>query len=1306
MRKILMLMAFSSLLMVAGSAKAQETLGAINGTVSDAKGAVMQDAKVVVVGEQTGLTRTVKSTQTGHYEVLNLPIGTYEVTVTHDGFETSDFPGVPVQEAKTTTVNAAMKIGQMSQSVTVTANTMLNATDTNNGYTLDKEQIQAIPLATGSFTQMATLAPGVSAELLSGTGTNAGYGNQPIWANGQRDTSNSFQVNGVDVTNLFNGKSSSETTSQRLNFNIGEYTGPGGSSQSDTSVYGSNGQGLASPPPEFIQELRVNTSMYDAQQGQTSGAHVDVNTSGGGNKIHGQVWGMRGTNWLNADPFFYNQEVGIGELPASLANPELHKYTVGGTVGGPIIKNKLFYFLGYERQLTDDQYPYSQIQVPFGLSNDRPAALASYYTASNKSQSAFPATPNPVAIALLQYQFPNGQYLIPSAGPNAQALLANGFGDAILTGTSTFKSDQANAALDYDLTSSDHMAARYYYQHGPTSSPFGLSNTPGFVQTEDTGAQVGALSNSITLGTKVNWEQRIGFSRQKTYSDYNPGITPGQVGMTIPAPYANVLPGIRMSELGATTAGSVYVGPYSNFVNAGYFENRLAPSTNAFFSFGAHTISVGGNFAYNQLNIENHREGHAELRTTNLPNLLNGKVSTSGSTQSTILLGASNRYYRSNDAGAYIQDKYQATPHLSITAGVRYDYDGPFSEKYGNLFNFDPTMYSATTTSVINSGFIVAGNNPNYATPGVSNSTLKGRQWGIAPRVGFAYSVGDSGKLVVRGGFGLNYDRGEYFQYLSPPAGQGISGPFGVTEEAPLATYQLGSGNLSAPFGTTPFGNGASNPSALAALLPTVAQIQSQCTAQNVYSSSTFACKAVPQVIGDYNVNNKLPYAENWLLDVQWQVRPTLAITLGYIGNGGRHEIIPVPFNQPKIATPASPYTTHAGNTEMYSYGYQIFASTPTGSCTPSSSVLCPLSTEPYDTYSGGNVDLRVPYVGYDPNSTSFEAVGVSAYDALQAHIEKRMSHGIQVGASYTYSHTLDEQSDLGLFFTGDDPSNLASSYATSDFDRTHILSFNYLFTLPDFDHKHDLLDYFTSGWSLLGVTVAQSGEPYSIYDYSGSVGSQQFGNNIQLSNPALPLAAGVTPKQAKTGHVGAFLGGSASATIPALNPSAFQIPLVTPGTNGAPPCDSNGGPGGGTLCDVFETTFVPGQRNLFRQAFQKRADVTLQKSTRIGDNYNLIYRFEVYNVTNTPSFDIPTNEITLNPDFGELGLNESGTQVQPTASSSVTTPTGTASCSGSSQNCAYELYTTPGAKANNLGVVKNTIGGPRAIQMSLHFLF
>ena len=1303
------------------SVPAQQTLGSVNGTVLDPSGAAVSGATVTVTNTATDVTESTKTQKSGFYQIFNLPIGKYTVKVTREGFETQDLNGISVQESRATTVNANLKIGQASESVQVSANPLLNATDTTNGYTLDQSQIAATPLATGSFTQLAILAPGVSSQFIAGVGTNQGLGNQNVWANGQRATSNTMTVNGVDVTNLFNGGTSSQEASQRYQFNIGEGSTTGGQAQDDIAVQGSNGNALASPPPEFMQEISVTTSMYDVEKGQTSGAHIDIQTSSGSNAIHGQLYGDRGTNFMNAIPFFYKQDVGLGTLSAANENPGLHKWVAGGTVGAPIKKDKLFTFLAFQQIYTADQFGgLSQFQVPFGLTSDRSstgiaAACASYLTATGKGTCPSSSQWNPSAVALLGQKLPGGGFLIPSAnGANAQTELANDEPDVTLIGTSKFSGQQANAALDYVLSPNDHLTTKYFYQHVPTVSPFANSSVPGFPENEDSGAQVFSLDNSINIGRRISWEQRVGFSRQKSYSNFDSQLNASDDGISLPN--SNAFPGIELVDFAQDNSNSMSskIGPDSAFVDAGYFENRISPSSNAIFSFGKQTISVGFNYSYNQLNIRNQDEGHAQLELETLPKFLEGSLRSG-----TVLQGNSNRYYRSNDVGAYAMDKWQVLPDLSITAGVRYDFDGPLSEKNGDLFNFDPSLYSATDSQVMNSGFVVAGNNKLYGTPGVSSSTLKGRQWGIAPRIGLAWAPkANNNKVVWRAGFGLYYDRGEYFQYLSPPAGQGISGPFGVTEEAPFASYTNENGpSLSQPFVSL---NAPTTPASFAATLPTVDSIENQCSTYNVYNSiglSGFNCGAVPSVIGNYNVNNKLPYAEDWSLDFQWQPRADTSIDVGYVGNRGRHAVIPLPFNEPVLCTPGN--STAACHGQQYSYGVQVLSNT--NNPNPGGTAATPyaMANEPYNTTSGGNVDLRVPFVGYDPNSTSFTASGVSAYDSLQAHLEKRLTNGIQAGVSYTWSHTLDEQSDVGLFFTGDNPNDLRSSYADADFDSPQNLTFNYLLQLPKLVKEHsNWLSYLANDWSLLGITVFESGQPYSVYDFSGAVGGQYFGVNVELINPVLPLMPGVTPHEAKTGRSGAYStgtpngkGGINANYAPALNANDFQIPLLNQGQDGVPPCDTttlggNAGPGGGPLCDVYETGFVPGQRNIFRQSFQKRADITLQKDLRIKEKYNLRYQFEVFNVTNTPSFDVPTNNITLNPNFSELNGNGNGTQVQPMASNSVTTPSGTQSCQGSSPACAYELYTVPGASSNKMGVVTNTIGSGRIVEMSLHMLF
>jgi hypothetical protein len=376
--------------------------------------------------------------------------------------------------------------------------------------------------------------------------------------------------------------------------------------------------------------------------------------------------------------------------------------------------------------------------------------------------------------------------------------------------------------------------------------------------------------------------------------------------------------------------------------------------------------------------------------------------------------------------------------------------------------------------------------------------------------------------------------------------------------------------------------------------------------------------------------------------------------------------VIPLPFNQPNIASPTSPALGGGMYAQKYTYGYQLIDS----NYNPQN---LPDGTPYLYNYEGGNVDLRVPYIGYAAESITYKAAGVDAYNALQAHVDKRMSHGIQVSASYTYSHALDEQSGLGLFYNGNNPLNLRDAYGSADFDRKHVLDFNYVFRLHDFAREHTLAGYIADGWSLIGITVLQSGEPYSVIDFSGAVGSIYYSTADGITNPIVPLAKGCTAKTAVTGASGAW---TPSGGKPALNAACFTLPLLAPGAlGGAIPAN-----------DPFETGFTTGQRNIFRQAVQKRADASLVKEMKFTERYSLKYTFDVYNLTNTTSFDIPGNEVSQNQFY----------DAQPVIGTTVL-PTG---CGTSA--AVNNFYSCP----SGLGVVSHTIGAPRQIQMSLHLDF
>jgi hypothetical protein len=1359
------------------NAQAQQTLGGITGTVTDSSGAVISGATVSLVGNETKLNRTQTTSSTGSYAFVNLPIGTYTLAFTQQGFQSQNIPSIAVQANRTATVNAELKIGNVSESITVEETPLINMVDTTNGYVMDKLEIQDVPLPTGSFTGLAILSPGVNAELSSGTGANAGLGNAPVWANGQRDTSNTYLMNGVNAFSLFNGKSTSQVASARVVNNTGIGTTSALSSvpvQSSASVYLAIGESIPSPAPESVEEVRVNTSMYDAQQGGTSGAHIDMSTASGTNIIHGSAYVHRGTNWLNADPYFYNADPNI---PANEKNPELHRYSAGGTIGLPIKKDKLFFFGSYQyTHASDQEIGISRAFVPPGLTNDRSAAtLAALANTDSMAPSFFLPDPvantspasiglgagqiNPIAYALFNYKMPNGQYMIPSANPNAvianpaafsadpavQAALVEAFPEnAEVPGTALFLAHQAVADLDWNPNSTHSFFLKYYFQHDPTTAPYAYSQYAGFSQHLDAGSQVISLSHTQIVKSNLSITEIFGFIREKAYSTMDQPFTPQQFAtfaaglpevasaLTSNAITADdlsihnlsgssIFPGITVAYAGAVGPFPVLPSyPYSMMIGSGaagqgaftgVFQNRFNPSANAIWTLGKHTISFGGSFAYTQMNTRDRRDQLGMIASEDFTQFLQGQLIDDYLYNITATVnGNANRYWRANETGEFLQDKFQLRPNLTITAGVRFDWNGGLKEKNGNLLNFDPSKYSydPITDTLSSNGLIIAGNNPKFATPGVSNTTLTGRQWGFAPRLGVAWSPKMfNSKVVVRAGWGMYYDRGELYAYLSPGLTQNITngGPFGINQQQPFVNTQfcptgfpgpfnfcdatqVPRGNqLAYPWGVPPGVQPTGNPTSVIppAAAPGFCGVGGP---QNI--GAYLACGLPPFYLGAYDRTNKLPYTMNSTLDIQWQPRNDLAIEIGFVNGLGRHEVIPIPFNQARTATPTSPLcgtaavcpSTSAPFAQFYTYGYTVQAG-------PGGSAGCvgafdpcpiPLPAGPQGqnlgsmliNSEGGNVDMRVPYLGYGAESEVYKAEGISAYNALQVHVEKRLSHGLAAGVSYTFSHALDEQSALGLFYNGNNPLDIRNGYGSADFDRTHVFNIDYHYELPKFFATSSWQGKFADGWAVQGLVVIQSGQPYSMVDYSGAVGSIFYSIYDGITNPIVPLAPGCTAKSALTGANGATPG------VPALKAACFTVPLLNPGDL------NNAIPAG----DTFETNFTSGQRNIFRQSWQRNADISILKVTQLSDRFALKYSFDVFNLTNTPSFDIPIDNVSQNLIFSQTPVQ--GTPPVPTPTQCTTTINpGT-------------FYFCP----TGLGQVTKTIGSSRQIQMSLSLAF
>ncbi len=497
-----------------------------------------------------------------------------------------------------------------------------------------------------------------------------------------------------------------------------------------------------------------------------------MSTASGTNNIHGNAYVHRGTNWLNADPYFYNADPNI---PANEKNPELHRYSAGGTIGIPIKKDKLFFFGSYQyTHASDEEIGISRAFVPpdsdqrsfgrrLGGNREQPECprVSRFLLGTDSTVSPVvgtaPGDINPIAYALFNYKLPNGQYLIPSANPNAvisnpgafssdpsiQSALVEAFPEnAEVPGTALFRAHQAVADLDWNPNSSHSFSAKYYYQHDPTIAPYAYSMFPGFDQHLDAGSQVISLSHTQIVKSNLSITEIFGFIREKAYSTMDQPFTPAQFSayaQSLPAVAAAisahtitaadtmvntfgspVFPGISVVWAGAAFPSYPYTmnigaGAASQGAFTGAFQNRFNPSANAIWTMGRHTITFGGSYEYSQLNTKDERNQLGMIAAQTINQFLQGELIDDYLYNGTAMYlnGNANRYWRANETGEYVQDKFQMRPNLTITAGVRFDWDGGLTEKNGNLLNFDPSKYSYNaplTDTVVSNGLIVAGN--------------------------------------------------------------------------------------------------------------------------------------------------------------------------------------------------------------------------------------------------------------------------------------------------------------------------------------------------------------------------------------------------------------------------------------------------------------------------------------------------------------------------------------------------------------------------------------------------------------------
>src|ERR1700730_832302 len=508
---VFMAFALATLLASGSIAWAQTAdTGAITGTVYDSSGGAVPNAMAAVTSLATNQSRRATTNSEGVFQVPLLPPGMYSVRVEAQGFVTQTITDLRVVVSERATLDFHLKVGNASAEVVqVTANALLLQTESAAlGKVTSDQFIVSVPLANRNFTQILALSPGVVAGL-SDAG-ELGRNNQNVSANGARTTDNNFQFNGVDANNI---------------------------SENSASGYGPE-VGLAIPAPDTIQEFKVQTGMYDASSGRNGGANIDIVSKSGSNKFHGDLWEFLRNDSLNANNFFLNRN--------GQPRPVLKQNQFGATFGGPIRKDKTFFFLGYQTTIQRNGESSLSLQssfLPAALTNDRSAAtLGSEFGGQTgffggAAVAADGSNINPVALALLNFKFKNSQYAIPTP-----QTVVNGVGQFTYSAPAHYEENQYTLNIDHALTTKNQLSGRFFFSSAPLAATFALGGAtlPGWGQNESDRNLMIAVADTQTFSSRLINVARFGFVRFYGNRTIDEPITSASVGTTSPTG----LPGI------------------------------------------------------------------------------------------------------------------------------------------------------------------------------------------------------------------------------------------------------------------------------------------------------------------------------------------------------------------------------------------------------------------------------------------------------------------------------------------------------------------------------------------------------------------------------------------------------------------------------------------------------------------------------------------------------------------------------------------------------------------------------------------
>ena len=1120
--------AFASISILTGSLWAQ-TNASLRGTVTDQSGGVVVGAKLTLTNTGTGISRVGTSANDGSYLFDLVQVGKYKLIVEKSGFTTFVQEGIVLELNQNGRADVALKVGQTSQTMEVTANVaQVDTTNAVLGKVENQRMIVDLPLVDRDTLQLGLLQAGVFKADPDDTSGN------PFSVSGQRSESLTFLLDGGNNTDF-------------LGNNI-----------------------VVSPNPDAVEEFKILTNNYDAQYGRTSGGIVNQITRSGTNNFHGDLFEFLRNDVLNARDFF---------LPTSQPKQSFKRNVFGGTIGGPIKKDKTFFFLAYQGARRREGQTSQQLTVlDQAERGGNFGELCSAYSGSGTctdpagTQLINPYTGNNIPFNNLSSPGQSG----PGTGgslvdpviqnyimkylplPN---LPGNGF---IASPSQSIDEDQGILHIDHNFGPHDTLSFVYLVddQRQLFPLPLTLSSPLGGANATNFRNQIGTLTWSHTFSpSKIN-EFRFGANRTSTHQAIPADTTsPSALGFTNlnPDDPGGVSPPVFFTpnfDLGSSVQGPTELN-----------DNTFQWADNFTWTRGKHELKFGADLTRLQLNFryDYYNNGGFDLGSY--------ASSFTGSFLADFVGGFWDNYYQNSKAvygirtgsvGLYAQDTWKILPRLTLDYGLRWDYYIPQYDVHNEILGFFPG-HQSTVFPNAPEGILYPGD------PGTPNRALVYPDYkNFAPRFGFAWDMFGDAKLVMRGGFGIFYDIEDgalNLQFGGLPPYAGVANEFNT-----LPTSYLGVAGdpVADPF--TPFG------------------------ANNVFPflPSDVGTFGVPAISYGYTTypHFRTPYSENFNFGFQWQATKDTMVEAVYVGSLGRRLISTAETNFPVPSVEMA---------QLANFGFvNEDCARPLAACTGGSS-----PTDP----NGSPTGITQIYTNFSN--------GLSDSDEFQLTVDKRLSHQFALRAAYTLGKTIDLTSGFrSRSSTYTDPLDPRLDRAVADFDVHQRLVISGIWELPLGHAQNEFLKKATEGWQFNGIATYQGGQPFTLYSNNDS--SQQ-GNGLDRPDLIGPIQY-LNPRSTSTFNANnaSCLGAPATGTTTSgnfwFNPNSFNC--TSPYNN-----DGSINPAGVPLF-----TFGTMPRNVLRGPGINNYDLSLTKKTKITESKLLEFRAEFFNAFNHAQFYNPDN--------------------------------------------------------------------------------